>query len=72
MIRSEMPEQPSGTVTLVFTDVEGATRLLADLVARLGCHVGRLPSGNAADSLQFFLDSTQMFLDRRNAGAEIR
>ncbi len=26
-----MPEQPSGTVTLVFTDVEGSTRLLADL-----------------------------------------
>jgi predicted ATPase len=26
-----MPEQPSGTVTLVFTDVEGSTRLLAEL-----------------------------------------
>jgi predicted ATPase/class 3 adenylate cyclase len=26
-----VPEQPSGTVTLVFTDVEGSTRLLADL-----------------------------------------
>jgi predicted ATPase len=26
-----MPGQPSGTVTLVFTDIEGSTRLLADL-----------------------------------------
>src|SRR6476660_9069263 len=26
-----MAEQPSGTVTLVFTDIEGSTRLLSDL-----------------------------------------
>jgi predicted ATPase len=28
---AQVPEQPSGTVTLVFTDVEGSTRHLADL-----------------------------------------
>ena len=26
-----MPEQPSGSVTLVFTDIEGSTRLLREL-----------------------------------------
>jgi class 3 adenylate cyclase len=26
-----MPEQPSGTVTMVFTDIEGSTRLLHEL-----------------------------------------
>jgi len=26
-----MPKQPSGTVTLVFTDIEGSTRLLHEL-----------------------------------------
>jgi predicted ATPase/class 3 adenylate cyclase len=31
MIVAQVPAQPSGTVTLVFTDVEGSTRLLADL-----------------------------------------
>src|SRR5919198_4161267 len=29
--RSPMPELPTGTVTFVFTDVEGSTRLLSEL-----------------------------------------
>src|SRR5689334_20044476 len=28
---ASVPEQPSGTVTLVFTDIEGSTRLLSEL-----------------------------------------
>jgi class 3 adenylate cyclase len=31
-----MPELPSGTVTLLFTDVEGSTRLLQELGTRYG------------------------------------
>jgi hypothetical protein len=29
------PEQPAGTVTLVFTDIEGSTRLLHELGSSL-------------------------------------
>ena len=31
-----MVEQPSGTVTLVFTDIEGSTRLLGELGLEAG------------------------------------
>ncbi len=31
-----MPELPSGTVTLLFTDIEGSTRLLPRLGSRYG------------------------------------
>ncbi len=33
MKRSEMPDLPSGTVTFLFTDVEGSTKLLHELGA---------------------------------------
>ena len=36
MIRCEVPAQPSETVTLVFTDVEASTRLLAELGSTRG------------------------------------
>src|SRR2546430_9042993 len=41
-MRSPMPDRPEGTVTFLFTDVEGSTRLLAELgedyAGRLAAH----------------------------------
>ena len=36
-----MPERPRGTVTFLFTDVEGSTQLLRQLGERYGVGVGR-------------------------------
>ena len=45
---------------------------VADLIARCSRGIGGLTPGNAADLLEFRLDSAQMLLDGGNAGSEIR